>query len=740
MMNFLRSLWKNKLWLLLVPAITVGAIYAYYNFTTDTYSSSATLATNLKEQSGSQTQIMDIMDLMNSELTVHLLSYKLLLNDLANEKDAYRKISRYQINEMIKEYPNLYYDNEKDHVAEIKKLLKRKLEKFEKLNPDENEYNKLIADILQSYKYQPEELSRYLEINKFNEDGIKVKAGSENPELSAFMVNSFAREFIRYYENLQLSQKVPKELGHQLAEKKRLLDEKNRYLNQLKNTDEENFNLDYNISQLKDFTIKKDNLLDEIRSLQMQIESTNAKIQESQTATNSRSSNARIIQLQNKINEINQLYVNSGSTNQELLKTLEQLRGELRSEMSKAASSSDGSGLSVAELTNKKEDLELKLRISRSNLTSIDANIKNLNRSISGLSSTRSSIREAEQDVEKSMNEYLAVLDVYNKTTKDQGYSAHLELVTPGVPEAPHHEHAIRTYSFAGAGSLMLVVMLIFIGTMADSTIKNQKRFRNKVRVKLAGLINEISSEKIDLGRLFSKDQDNEEYERFKQQLRKVRNELLSYKEDKIFLFTSPKKGEGKSFLILCLAYSLSLLDKRVLIVDTNFKNNTLTELLTPEAVETSLVELKRKLITDPDFGKSPVENRKDQELLQAYNPEFFEEASSPAIPVYDNIDIIGSKRVSNSPSEIFAGKHFDSLLSELSLQYDYIFMEGPALNEYSDTLELASYVDKVVPIFSAKTSIKQKDRDSIINLKKKINGKLANAVLNKVRLSDLDV
>jgi polysaccharide biosynthesis transport protein len=539
---------------------------------------------------------------------------------------------------------------------------------------------------------------------------------------------------------LQVSQKAPQELSASLVEKKKILDEKNKILHDLINENDDNFNLDYRIGQLKEFSIKKDNLQDEVRSLQMQIESLDNRIKEGQAAASSRSSNARIIQLQNKINEINQLYASSGSNNQELQSTLEKLRGELRSEMSKTASASDVSGTSISDLQTRKEDLELKLRISRTNLGSIERNIQNINQSITGLSSKRATVRRLEQEVDKAMNEYLAVLDTYNKSTRNQhNFNANLAIVSPGVPE--HHDiHAARTYSLAGVGSLLFVILVILIGDMTDTTIKNQKLFRKKIRLKLAGVINEITSGKIDLGRLFSKEQDIEEYERFKQQLRKVRNELLSYKQDKIFLFTSPKQGEGKSFMILCLAYSLSLLEKRVLIIDTNFKNNTLTQILTPEAIETGLLELKRKLITDPDFGKSPVDNFKDQELLEAYNPEFFEETASPVIPVYENIDIIGSKCVTNSPSEIFAGKNFGALLEELSIEYDYIFMEGPALNDYSDTLELASYVDKVVPVFSAKTTIKQKDRDSVNNLKKKLNGKLTSAILNKVGLENLDI
>jgi polysaccharide biosynthesis transport protein len=740
MTSLFRSLWRNKWLILIVPTICMAIIYAYYHLSRESFKSTASIATNLAGNSDSETQIMDIMDMMKSELSVNLLSYRLLLNDFSRDQDAFRSIGKNQLRDAIRHYPNIYYDTDSDHMELIVETLRRKTANFEKLNLD-NDIGRLIADLLKLYDYNHHTLIRLLDIErKNNEDIIRIKAVTEDPELSAFIVNNYSREFIRYYQNIQSSQKAPQELSAQLVEKKSILDEKNRLLHELKSSDEDNLNLDYRISQLKESSIKKDNILDEIRSLQMQIESINKRINDAQLAASARSSNARIVQLQNKINEINQLYVSSGSNNTELEQTLQKLRSELRSEMSKVAASSEHSGTSISELATRKEDLELKLRIAQTNLSSIESNIRNLNHSISGLSSKRATIRKMEQEVDKAMNEYLAVLDKHNKSARNpNNFSANLAILEPGIPEQ-REVHSAKIYSLTGLGSLFFVILIILIGDMTDSTIKNQKLFKKKARMKLAGVLNEITSDKIDLGRLFSKDQDNEEYERFKQLLRKIRNELLSYKNDKVFLFTSPKKGEGKSFMILCLSYSLSLLEKRVLIIDTNFKNNTLTQILTPESIETGLLELKRKLITDPDFGKSPVNNRKDHELLEAYNPEFFEETASPVIPVYENIDIIASKTVSNSPSEIFAGKNFRALLNELSLQYDYIFLEGPAINDYSDTMELAAYVDKIIPVFSAKSSIKQRDRDSISLLKKKLNSKLGNAILNKVGLENLDV
>ena len=105
----------------------------------------------------------------------------------------------------------------------------------------------------------------------------------------------------------------------------------------------------------------------------------------------------------------------------------------------------------------------------------------------------------------------------------------------------------------------------------------------------------------------------------------------------------------------------------------------------------------------------------------------------------HKGINIIGNSQGDSSPSEIFAGRDFGKMMDELSSNYDYIFLEGSSLNNYSDTKELVEYVDKVIPVFSATSVIKQLDRESISYLKS-LNGKLMGAVLNGIEMKELKI
>ena len=197
----------------------------------------------------------------------------------------------------------------------------------------------------------------------------------------------------------------------------------------------------------------------------------------------------------------------------------------------------------------------------------------------------------------------------------------------------------------------------------------------------------------------------------------------------KVLLFTSPKKRDGKTFVMFSLAYVLSLLDKRVLILDTNFKNNSLSQILGRGQSDLKVLDTKKhKLLVS------------SQETDKKMEAEFEHENSYDLInpTKYKNIYIVGnSGGGSESPAEILSGRDFTNLVSILADSFDYVLMEGASLNDYSDTKELVRYADKVVAVFSAETSIRQLDREAIQYFKS-LGKKFGGCVLNRVDTKDL--
>lgn len=101
------------------------------------------------------------------------------------------------------------------------------------------------------------------------------------------------------------------------------------------------------------------------------------------------------------------------------------------------------------------------------------------------------------------------------------------------------------------------------------------------------------------------------------------------------------------------------------------------------------------------------------------------------------NVDVIGNKNTTLSPSEVMSATDFKKHLEEFAKEYDYIFLEGAAMNKYSDTRELAPYAEMIIPVFNANYHIEANDDESLHFLQQ-LNGKLIGAVLNKADLKNL--
>ncbi|HNL08851.1 MAG TPA: AAA family ATPase, partial [Chitinophagales bacterium] len=216
--------------------------------------------------------------------------------------------------------------------------------------------------------------------------------------------------------------------------------------------------------------------------------------------------------------------------------------------------------------------------------------------------------------------------------------------------------------------------------------------------------------------RLFQENTNNKSQETFKQLLRNLRFEVENVGAKK-WLIASTKQREGKTFTAVGLAYSLCLNNKKVLLIDTNFKNNTLSKL--PINTTTEYAHIL-------------------QTTIQRYG---LQNAFQTGGNLFENdgamVDVVSCRSNNLSVSEILAGKDFRAFVDELATKYDYLFFEGPALNDFTDTKEIVNYADKVLMVVSAKSKVYSSDQFSI-NYLQQINGKLKGAVLNQIELKNI--
>lgn len=750
-MNFyyILNLIKKRLWLLIVVPI-VGASCAFFVLSTlpDKYKSTAQIATGITTDEsvkltderfniGKMTQeFNNLIEKMSSEQVVSLVSYKLILHDLKSD-NPFREIN-YKDSDKFSE-PT---DSEK---AELISLFEKKLQNIELLSSFDSEEKRLI-EFLRLHKYNSFSLKESgLNIRRVkNTDYVAIDFESENPVLAAFVVNNLCEEFIRYNKQVtsSLSDESVSLLGKLVKEKKDILDEKNGALSDFKSNNQvlnQQLESDLKLSQISDLEIKKQEEESNIRALRLAIAKLNSKLS-NQTTTST--NNSKVLQLRGRINKLNQLYVEGGSSDTQLKETIDNLREELQIEMTKLGND-DVVSQDKSTLENELESLQLELDIAESNLNRVNSSLNSLISQISNLNIKESRLDILNSEVEMASKEYNNALDKYNEyQNKSLVLGNAIRVIKQGQPALePESSHALILTGMAGFASFFICVVVLVLLEFVDLRIKTADAFRKMTKMRLSGAINEITNKKLQLNDIFSDNTTSEELVMFKQLLRKIRFELESMKT-KAVLITSTKQGEGKTFFIISLAYSLSLIKKRILIIDTNFKNNALTKLLLVNTDGRKRLKESNKIkgyLTDTVNMKNGTGTKEPNMMPDStYDNDHFDE-NIIFSTAHANIDIIGSNSSANSPMEILAGRDFKKMLDTFKESYDYILMEGASLNDYPDTRELVEYADIVLPIFSAESVIKQEDKESI-NYLKQLNGKLMGAVLNKVGNENLKI
>lgn len=748
---------QQKLWVIIgIPMFTIICAVFFISSMDKKYKSTAQIATGfttddaVKLNDGSSnpfeinTNFINIIESMNSIPVMSLVSYRLALHDL-EDTSPFRKFK------LVKD-SQFAIDDEKLNWA--KDEFKERLEGFKTLNSVDEE-DRILYEILKGFGYDHESLIEKLWIKRVStSDFISVDFTSENPFLSALTVNAVCEEFIRYNKALKVdrSSESIEFLETLIKEKKRTLDEKTAMLNDFKvsnNVFNYSAESEGKISMITDYELNKETEEKNVKGLILSISSVEDKIH-SYGKLNQQEVvqvNQRIIDLRRKISDLNSLgsEINKAEINR--------LRDELQLEVSRLEAINKGTAAAeVKELEKERDQLKLQLRIAQSNLSSIEQSLRRLKYDVSGFATKEARLADLERDVQFATEDYANVQDKFN-TAKNKslviGNSIRQTLRGQPSYEAEPSK-ALLLMALSGVGSFALCVIVILGIEYMDFSIRVPNRLERLTGLKNIGSVNFVKTKNFNLRTIFLDKKLDKESEIFVHFLRKLRYEIQSSKS-KVFLITSTQVGSGKSFMTICLSYTLSLVNKKVLIIDTNFRHNSLTKLLLPKSDSIKLLE-RGSFGNEEKLNEDNIVNegykRKDGfnfDESQADDPGFKQqkkendEKSIIHNTEFHGVDIIGNIGGHDSPSEILAGRNFKEVIDSLVTQYDYILMEGPSLNEYSDTKELIDYADKVVTVFGAETTLGGLDKESIKYLKS-VRGKLLGTVLNRVQFKDLSV
>lgn len=721
LINFIRVLIRRKWLLLAVMSVAVITTFLIARQAPQVYRVTGQLASGLGAendlfytQRGQQrpqryeieARLKNMVELLQSPQVLTLVSYQLMLHDLAPDQTApFRSVS---------ELRSRYSPGDQE---EARKHYLRKLDSLESLNPALQK-DAAHMQMLREMDYDAEALQTGLRVRRIpGSDLIELEVTDPNPRLAAFVVNRLAQSFIRYYAAVRTDRAgdAVEYFRQMVIEKKASLDASlerwesslgpgSSTANPVRNTLDRIARLEQEQQRSVDNVALANSRLS---TLKRQLED---GISTTYLAQEGALPGGRSPEMTQRLRGLVQRYVSRGLNDGTLADSIAELTLRLEDRLTQFAQQHlPPAALQDLALVKSRIEVEVQRLLSELLISAIDRELRRSSTEAGAVSTSDEMETPQGREVELARDDYLLMLDKLHDarlSASELGTGNLRQVAFVQPPEKPLPSQTLLLTVLSGLVSLAIGVLVIFVMEYLDTSIKFPSRFVNLTGLERLGVLNRLSASNLDLVSLFSATQKNKNLETYKQLLRKIRYELEEMGA-KNMLLTSTKSGVGKTSLLVSLAYSISLNGKRVLLIDTNFKDNALTRII----------------------GAPPT--------LEKYLNREIPRRALVSNSVFDGIDVIGCTGGDFSPSEVFKEEAFERLLADLQAEYDVILMEGPALNAFSDARELARYADKVIPVFAATSVINESDKHSIEYLQG-LGDKLAGAVLNKVELKNM--
>jgi len=725
-------LWKRK-WLLVVTSIVAaGLAFFLVSLLPPTFNAKALIGTGIINKKGIDlerenpflqqyqvnSQFSNLIKRLESRTNVRYLTYHLLMHDLQalqTNAPAFRQPEEEELAPFRPQLPALL-NKLKTH--------QDSLSYYGMLSQAEEERLKEVAEI---YHYDYESLSEHMTVRRLEDtDYIQVEFKSENPVLSAFAANTLSREFIRYYktERIQEENSTIAFYGQLVENKKREIDnliaQESNYKqnNEIVNLDEQSLAI---ISQIKELEVALEEEKKNIEGYRQAIARLGKDIEQEDSIRFAEYANSLLLReefsgLREERLAMLDEFTAKGGTPGNIDTQIRGKNDEISRQVSELADDfiRNTEDEDVTEqILLKRIDNEVNLLLAQESVASYQRAIDRLRREANSFVSDEAFLTSVATQKEILAEEYLELVNKYNEAQRLAMLSTTpLQIIEEAeVPDDPESSKAIFIAAFAAFAMLMMVaVILVFLGLL-DNRPHSADRLQRLTNLPVLGTVPALKKAN-SLQSIFENPAVDKNGPAFLESLRRIRHEIAN-SGAKQFLFTSPKEEEGKSFLIIALAQTLSRMQRRVLVIDTNLKHNTLTAL------------------ANKTLDNNPLHNGVRQEITAS------EEISAVTnVQLAANVDILGNRGGGYSPAELLSDNEFNTLLEEFSQQYDYIFMEAAALNAYSDTQEMLDYAEKIIAIFGADQPITDTDKASITFLQQQ-NGKLLGTILNNVTLQN---
>ena len=275
----------------------------------------------------------------------------------------------------------------------------------------------------------------------------------------------------------------------------------------------------------------------------------------------------------------------------------------------------------------------------------------------------------------------------------------------PNLPSMPKFSIMVPLGVFLG---LAIGLGLAFLMELMDTSIKSPADIAGRIDLPLLGMVphaDDMDEEIEDMRTVMLTNADSLAGEAYRQ----IRTCLLfsgPASQRRSLMITSPSPGDGRTAVTMNLAASIAHGGRKVLVVDANFRQPSLSELF-PQA---SANGLSSALV-----GQGRWEDNVHQ--------------------VDGNLSVMTAGPLPPNPAELLGSEQMRTIIGEMTAKYDQVIFDAAPALVVTDPSVLSTLVDGVIIVIRAGTSthgILQRTRDIFL----RVGAHVLGAVLNRVRVT----
>jgi capsular exopolysaccharide synthesis family protein len=212
---------------------------------------------------------------------------------------------------------------------------------------------------------------------------------------------------------------------------------------------------------------------------------------------------------------------------------------------------------------------------------------------------------------------------------------------------------------------VFLPVLIIFIRDLINTSVISRSQIEKATDIPILSELGHNDSGEVIIDHGSNIDSNAELFRLLRTKLQFI----LDYPSQKVILVTSTEPGEGKSYVSINLAISLSLTGKKVIIIGLDLRKP----------------QLKRHLNLLDEEGMSS--------FLSGQNHDY--RSLIQKLSEYPNLSVIAAGVIPPNPNELILSEKLDLLIDELRKVYDYIVIDTAPVGAVSDTF----LIDRVTDI-----------------------------------------